>query len=424
MMRKLIYILFLLSSLTVLNTQAQHNMIFRFKAEAIGGKEIINDEGNVAGGEVAMELPLYGNKNWHYTYNFPSPGFALGYVNLLETDSLHRMVFTYPYFLWPFVHTPQLAINLRIGAGFGGWADHQFHSTSDSHTYYFPGFFVFAGGLTFDINLAKRYGNPLHQWMVTFGINELLFHDCYVDRRTQILSVPNVTLGLKYTPNVYALPMKHPARPVHKVTALEVGALGGVSQLDRDDKDHYYPNFDINGGLYYPFSNAYRMGGGLEVFYNDIYTDYDRTLNMRYNFIDENKFYKHLRAGIFWANDITIDKFSAGVHIGFYVFNPVRVPSEYEGIEYPNYLEDWLYWKFVTKYHITKHFYCTAQVKCHLDRVEYIQTGLGWAMPDFGDRVKNPFSRISFKKEDENELRIEGPTNTKKPFRHNEQFDQ
>ena len=419
-------IIYIFSFVMCLDSEAQHNMIFRFKAEALGGMDICPEVeyGKAAGGEVACELPLYGNKKWHYTYNFPSVGFALGYLNFLENESPQHMAFTYPYFLYPVIHNPRMALNVRLGAGFGAWVDNKFRTIWYNSTTYFPAYFVSAVGLTCDINLATHYGNPLAQWMITFGANELLFHDFYVDRRTMVLSVPNVNLGVKYTPNVYPLPMKHKLHNFNRCSQLEIGLAGGVNQLDRGDHNNYFIDANLNGYLYYPFTRAYRMGGGLDVFFNDAYDGTRHDIKTRYNFIDEDKFKNRMRGGIVWANELTIERFAIGLHVGGYVFNPIKVPKSFEGEKLPCRSENFVYFKLMTKYHITKRLFCMAEVKSHMDRVEYVQMGLGWSMLDFGDRVKNPFSRISFKKEDENELKVEGVTNTKKPFRFRETGDQ
>ena len=82
------------------------------------------------------------------------------------------------------------------------------------------------------------------------------------------------------------------------------------------------------------------MGFGLDLFYNDIYDGKQRTNNRRYNFITSDHFENHLRGGIFWANDLTIDRFTAGIHIGFYPYNPIRVPESYEGYTNDNLTEN------------------------------------------------------------------------------------
>lgn len=425
-MRKTQLIALLLALLSFQHLGAQHNMIFRFKAEGFYGKEMnVSNCDYATGGEVAMELPLYGNKNWHYTYNFPSVGFNLGYMNLMGADSsmVRHIAYTYPYFLWPFIHKPMVAINLRMGTGVGMFVDYQ---ETDAHEQFFPYVGVYSLGLTGDVFLSRRLGHPLGRWQVTFGANATWLHNGYMDRHTAVMFIPYANLGVKYTPNIYPLPMKHPAKPVRHVWGIEGSINGGMNQLGREDGYQYYPNGSLNVGLYYPFSNAYRMGFGLDGFFNMAYDSTQRTeFTKRYNYIGETKFKNMIRGGIFWANDVTIERFNAGIHIGFYPYNPIRVPDRLDdGTPLTNRLEDFMYWKFVTKYRFTKHWYATTQLKGHLDAVENLEVGIGYYMADFGARVKSPFSRISFKKDDPNELKVEGETYSKKPFRHRELFDE
>lgn len=422
-MKKFSFILFFTFIIASFGVNAQHNMIFRFKGEFLYGTEInSSDAKSMYGTEWSLELPEFGKKNWHYTYKFPTVGFAGGYMHLNGTDSVSHIVYTYPYFLYPFVHTPMVALNLRLAHGIGAFVD---FPKSDRHAWTFPYVGVYSAGLTGDFHLGRKYGNPLNQWQLTLGGNLTWLHDGFINRHTLVMFIPYANVGLKYTPNVYALPMKHKARPVRHVLGLEAGIQGGINQLSRDNDEIYHPNASINVGLFYPFTNAYRMGLGLEGFFNDAYDGHQHLLDNRYNFIKENKLKNKIRGGIFWANDITIERFSAGVHIGVYPYNPIKVPDEDEwGNKLNNRMEDFLYWKLVTKYRFTKHFYCVSQLKLHMDAVEFFDMGFGYAMPDFGNRVKNPFARISFKKEDPNELKIEDETNTKKPFRFNELFDE
>ncbi|MCQ2192323.1 MAG: hypothetical protein MJZ23_05600 [Paludibacteraceae bacterium] len=421
-MKKFLFSLILLSTV-VSSVYAQKNMVHRVKFEGMFGTEAHSTDAKyMVGGEMAYEMPMFGKKNWHYTYNFPTVGFALGYMNLAGTDSISHIAYTYPYFLWPFVHTPMVAINLRGAHGVGAYVD---FANTDTHKRYFPYVGVYSLGLTGDFFLGKMYGNPWSQWQITLGGNLTLLHDGFISRNTMIMLLPYANLGVKYTPNVYPLPIKHPARPVRHIWGIEGSLNGGVNQLSVSDDDNYYPTGSLNVGLYYPFSNAFRMGFGIDGFFNSIYDGKQRDDFHRYNFIDEDKLINKIRGGIFWANEVTVERFSAGIHIGFYPWNPIKVPdSDDDGCEFKSNLEKILYEKFVTKYKFTKHFYATTQLKTHLTAVENFEVGIGYYMADFGARVKSPFSRISFKKEDPNELKVEGETYSKKPFRHNELFDE
>ena len=77
MINRLLVALTLLGFFGVQSLNAQQNTIFRAKAEGHYGWNLC-DGGNLVGGEVGMELPLLGNHNWEYAYNFPSVGFAIG----------------------------------------------------------------------------------------------------------------------------------------------------------------------------------------------------------------------------------------------------------------------------------------------------------------------------------------------------------
>ena len=70
-----IFLAILLSGIS--GVHAQKNMIFRMKTDAFAGK--VSKEGGLCYGlETDLELPMYGDENLDYTFNFPSLGFAIG----------------------------------------------------------------------------------------------------------------------------------------------------------------------------------------------------------------------------------------------------------------------------------------------------------------------------------------------------------
>lgn len=394
--------------------KAQQNTIFRVKAEGYYGWLLHYSEGNAIGGEVAMELPLLGNHNWEYTYNFPSVGFAVGLLNLDDPEYMRNSVHAVTYFHYPVVHTNAFALNLKWGSGLAG----QIPMQGEEHDY-FPLTGVLVGGLNMDIALSTHYGKPAAQWIITMGGNYMLLHNCNVTRKTKNTHLADVSLGLKYTPNVWPLPIKYPARSVKHILSLEAYATLGANQLEVADK--YYPNGTLSVGAFMPISNAYRLGLTADGFYNGVYDGTQRTENIRYNFIEEDRLRNKIRAGISLANELTMDRAKVGLHVGVYCFDKIKVPKyNQNGEENYNLIENILYTKFVTRFFFTPKFFAVFEVKSHfwfhtvleqkmrLLNVECASLGFGWAMPDFGNRIKNPFERISFKKEDKEELRITG----------------
>lgn len=384
-------------------SHAQKNTIIRFKAEPTGSF-VLNSNGYAAGLDLGVEFPLYGNRNWEYTYNFPTVGFSLGGSYFTKLDYINPALYGYPYFLYPIIHLNGFALNIKMGAGIAGYVQ-----TGNEETgYIFPVTGLFTGGLNMDIALGKLYGNPFSQWYITLGADMMYLNNINIIRRTKSLNLLNAHIGVKYTPDVYPLPIKNPAKPVKRILALEITGQAGVNQLERKDENNFYPNGSVNAGLYLPITNAYRLGLGADAFYNAIYDGKQRTENRRYNFIKENDFRNKFRAGVFLANDLTIGRFSAGIHTGIYVLSNIRIP-EYDdaGNKNKNRTENFLYTKLVMKYHITPKFMVNLQVKSHLLEMECMELGFGYAMPDFGARIKNPFKRISLKKEDRKEIKID-----------------
>lgn len=404
----LFFTLVVICSLCIHNANAQQNTIFRAKAIGHYGMMIDNDKDNgfnPYGGEIGMELPLFGNHNWEYTYNFPSVGFTMGYLRIADPEYNRHVIPVITYFHWSVVHTNMFALNLKWGSGLAG----QILDKTDEHDYndYFPVTGVLDLGLNMDFQLSKKFGKPAAQWIITIGADAQFYNNCNITRRRKNAVLATANIGLKYTPNVWPLPIKYPAKSVKHTLALEAYGAGCVNQLEREDKT--YANADVNVGVFVPISNAYRLGLAADAFYNGAYDGTQRTENIRYNFIEENRFINKFRVGVALANEITMGRANVGIHAGIYCLNKVRVPKYDEnGSPNDNRIENFMYMKLVTRFYFTPKFFIVADVKTHLNKVECINVGLGWAMPDFGSHLKNPFARISFKKEDKEELRITG----------------
>lgn len=396
-----VFLVALLSAFSEIH--AQQNMIFRMKTDFFAGK-VSNGGGDCYGLETDLELPMYGDENLDYTFNFPSLGFALGALKTENFDYIDPVIYTYPYFLYPIIHKPAFELNMKFGLGVAT----NVHYGDSINGKMFPVTGVGTAGLYLDFALGKLYGKPRSQWMISLGGNVMGFHNGHVLRRAKSFYMADAVLGLRYTPNVNPLPMKDKPKKVRRVLAMEGSLQGGAQQLDRDDEWHVYPNASLSYGFYLPITNGWRLGLGADAMYNTIYDGTQRTENTRYNFITEDDPMTKFRVGGFFACDFTIYRLTAGVHVGAYLYDKIIVPDEDEnGVKNDNPSENFMYEKLVTKYYITKNFYCLLQVKTHLKEVECAEMGFGFAVPDFGSRVKNPFARISFKKENWKELKID-----------------
>lgn len=412
---------------------SQKNMIFKFSNDLMVGKDFSGKKNDwTFASEYAVELPLLGDWNQDYTWNFPCVGFAVTPFYTMFQDSVAPLVkdgtysewtiASYAYFKWPFVHTPSFAANLKLGSGFAIYPHGLFNKdnwqTIDAFSVLSHNIVgLYNAGLDFNIRLGRKYGRKLYQWEIAFGGDFFGMSSFSINRSAEAKALWDVYLGARYTPNVWALPIKNPAEKKKKILALEFELTGGVNQLDVDDGSHYYPDGSFCARAVLPLSNAYRIGLFSDYFFNSIYDGKDREINRRYNFIDEDKYKNKQRVGVGLSNDITFYHFLVGLDWGFYVYKPWKVPEEDDlGNENKNYkLENLMYQKLTTKYYFSEHWYGVGRVKTHLMEFENVEMGIGFTIPDFGSRLKsNPFKRLKnpFKrKEDYTEEKIQGERN-------------
>jgi hypothetical protein len=412
---------------------SQKNMIFKFSNDLMVGKDFCGPKNDwTFASEYAVELPLWGDWNQDYTFNFPSVGFAITPFYTMFPDSVAPLikngdisewtVATYAYFKWPFIHTPRFAANLKLGSGLALYPKELFKKDNWNQTDAFTVLSrnivaLYNGGLDFNIRLGKAYGRKLYQWEIAFGGDIFAMSSFGINRKAEDKIIWDAYLGARYTPNMWPFPLKNDAEKKKKILALEFELTGGVNQLDVDDGSHYYPDFSFCARAALPLSNAYRIGLFSDVFFNSIYNGKDREINRRYNFIEEDKFKNKLRVGVGLSNDFTFYRFTLGLECGFYVYKPWKVPEEDDlGNPNKNYkLENLMYQKLTTKYYFTDNWYGVGRVKTHLLQYENVEMGIGYAIPDFGSRLKsNPFKRLKnpFKrKEDYTEIKIQGERN-------------
>ena len=406
---------------------SQKNMIFRFSNDAKYGMDLNKSSHPMTfGSEFAVELPMYGDWKYDYTYRFPTIGFAVTplYTKLSDNwsstindgEKSALMIATYTYFMWPFVHTPRFSANLKVGAGLGTlpykmsqretWQEHKtWYALSKYNTS------LITAGLDFNIRLGKQYGKKLYQWEVGFGGEMFGTSSFGINRTAEEKALLTFHLGAKYTPNVWALPIWQSAPKVHRVLQLDFDLTGGANQLAKEDGERVWPCGTFCAGIHVPLSNAYRIGIEGDYFFNAVYDGRQREEFTRYNYIDENRYRNKHRAGVCLANHLSFYRFTLGLDFGAYVYNPIK-EEDPESVLY-----NFLYFKLVTKYHFSKHFYAVARMKTNYGHgFENVESGIGFTIPDFGDRLKNqnPFKRIKnpFKrKEDYTEEKIEGQRN-------------
>lgn len=164
----------------------------------------------------------------------------------------------------------------------------------------------------------------------------------------------------------------------------------------------YFGCASINIGGYYRTCNQHRIGIGVDLFYDgayvptakfdpntSTYVDDNTYTSFGRTFITENKIENKLRCGINIANDLIIGKFLIGFQAGIYLYDPIKNYEPYDDAKegkvnkgliygYNIQKEDgWNYFRISAKYYITKHLLANISIKTHLQKVEFVEFGIG-----------------------------------------------
>ncbi len=346
----------------------------------------------VNGAKLSVEFQTAGEKNWHQYYRFPVIGLDGTFLNLDNSDMLGYVFAVNPYINIPIVRTSHFMLNIKPGAGLG-----YVTKTFKDATVYHPDGSVwldksnaaigshlnvyFSAGVNIEIPIAAGFS-------LTAEYNWNHISNGSMMQPNSGINMLNGSAGLKYFPNYqdYQAPQKQQVADLPRKFTFEATLAGGVRELYYKDEKRY-PIASIALGVYRPLTNCYRMGLGLDAFYDGVYngkTQFKRT------YLTSDEFKNKTRIGVSWQNELMMGRLTAGLHLGLYLYDPVKNLEPYEEAKkglvnkpliygYDIDREDgWLYTRIVGRYAITKHFFASIALKTHLQKAEFIEWGLGY----------------------------------------------
>ncbi len=441
MRRYLLYILLVLS--TVANaTEDKSFTAYKVKGQFIGGWIYPHDasiikpltKGPVLGGELAFELASDGSKQWHKDFNMPDLGFALQVLDLGNPEITGQMISLYPYINIPMVNSEKIRFNAKMGMGAAfctkpcdleaAIADPRaIKQKAADYNFAIGGVFNFAisAGLNIEVPVHKNVS-------LTADVMFNHFSSASTSQPNSGFNMFNGYLGVKYLFNEEKLlaplvisggtrenssELDSPLVCTEIPNSLkrwsgEVILSGGFKKLYYKD-NKYFGTASLNLEGYYHTCRQHRIGLGLDLFYDGAYaqtvaqdasgkyywtkenTHFGRTFTPNNNF--ENK----LRLGLNIANELTIGKVGIFFHLGLYLYDPVKnmepggeilealnkgeTPKK-KGLFYAYDIDKedgWNYFRLGVKYHITKDFLVNLSFKTHLQKVEFLELGLGYS---------------------------------------------
>ena len=174
-----------------------------------------------------------------------------------------------------------------------------------------------------------------------------------------------------------------------------VGTMGGRQVYYRDQ--HTFMVGSMHASVYWHAHSIFRLGGGVDVFYDGAYTQRDTYFGKtNLDLAQEGDCW---RVGVSLQPEFVVGNFTAGLHVGAYMYDPVKalepqwkedgLPTErldkpifyaYDLLNAGSagYPDGWLYTEVVLRYHLPWNIFVQAMMKSHLTKVEFVSMGLGF----------------------------------------------
>ncbi len=419
---RLIFIIICLSAISTPCYAADEFVPYSIKAEPIVGyiyphdKNIVTPivKGPAIGGQVAFEWHTDGSRQWHLDFNRPTVGVALQVIDLSNPRKLGQMIAPYAYINIPMVHSRVVDFNAMIGAGFGFCTKpcdldaarkdpRSINEKAGDYNFIIGGPFTFnlQAGLNLDFHVSKEV-------TLTLGVGYNHYSSGSLFQPNAGLNIFQGQVGVKYSPVIRKV--DKPVSAPKDTTKMkrwygEVIASGGAKTLYYKDTQ-YYGCASLNIGGYYRTCRQHRIGLGVDLFYDGAFTttavqdangkwvkDNTNTYFGK-TFTTEDKFANKLRVGVDITNELTIGNFLLGFGVGVYLYDPVKNMEPYakaqeaanngkslnKGVFYsydPDKEDGWNYFRLSCKYYITKHLLAQIAFKTHLQKVEFVEFGIG-----------------------------------------------
>ncbi len=392
----------------------------------------------VLGGQFAVEFLPTGR--WHclQQWNNASIGVGVSYLNLGNDKYLGSAIAAYGYMNQPFYNGTHFRIGIRPTVGLAAVTKTYANTLPDDVPPY--------------TKARDSEGKLIANWSIGSILNAYLALEMYMDFPIKdgweitlsggwhhisngSFMHPNAgynmfggELGLRYTPGMdervkglkdegYQKPEPDVPRKLYdgvdKPWAVEISATGGAKQnyyADNQNGQRFYGVATLKAAAYWVPVSIFRIGAGVDAFYdgyysavNDEYKNDNPGAPVTYfgkTYLAKSEVKNCFRVGISLQPEFIIGKLTAGIHVGFYVFDPVKNLEPYDeakaaaqkgesldrGVFYKydfskasNYQDGWCYMQFVLKYHVLDHLFVQLGLKTHGVRAEFIDAGLGVA---------------------------------------------
>ena len=381
----------------------------------------------VLGGSFAVEFLPTGK--WHclQQWNNASIGVGVSYLNLGNDQKLGSAFALYGYMNQPFYNGKHFGIGLRPSVGVAAISKRYANTCEGTSLYkdHVGANWSIGSILNAYLALQLYMDFPIKDgWAITVNGGWQHMSNGSVMHPNAGYNVLGGEVGVRYTPETVESQKSKVESPepdvprklydgVDKPWAVELSATGGMKQnyyADNQNGQQWFGAATVKVAAYWVPVSIFRVGLGVDGFYDGYYACVSKEFapanpgaTVTYfgkTYLKESDVRNCFRVGLSLQPEFIIGRLTAGLHVGFYVFDPIKNLEPYaeakaadqagtpldRGIFYSydftkasNYEDGWCYMQFVLKYHVLDHMFVQLGLKTHGVRAEFIDAGLGVA---------------------------------------------
>jgi len=376
----------------------------------------------VLGGQFSVEFMPTGR--WHclQQWNNASVGVGVSYLNLGNEAKLGSAIAAYGYMNQPFYTGRYFGIGLRPTVGLAAITKRYSNTYEGTTPFYDHENANWSIGSILNAYLAVELfmDFPIKDgWTITLCGGWHHMSNGSVMHPNAGYNIFGGELGVRYQPSAVSYQKPEPDVPkklydgVDKKWAVEISATGGMKQNyygDNRNGQLFFGAATLKAAAYWVPVSIFRLGGGVDAFYdgyysavNDEFAAANPDAPVTYfgkTYLKESKVANCFRVGLSIQPEFVIGHLTAGLHVGFYLYDPIKNLEPYaeakaadeagtplnRGIFYSydftkasNYEDGWCYMQFLLKYHIIEHLFVQIGLKTHGVRAEFIDAGIGVA---------------------------------------------
>ena len=369
----------------------------------------VGDKGSwvmpVVGGDIAVAFrpDWQALKDW----NDASVGAALSYY-WLGHEMLGHAVAPYAFMDIPLVKRPHFVWGLRPGVGFALITKTYGNTVPEGHEYIDLENSNRSVGSVFNCYLpeAMYFDFPIKDgWSIGMALGWYHMSNGSIKQPNSGYNFFAAEVNAKCDLNqessrVLPTERKSHAGQESKAWEVEIGATGGGRQVYYRDQATFFCSA-IQAAAYWRAHRIFRLGGGVDVFYDGAYKDRETRFGKTY--LKGATEADCWRVGVSLQPEFVAGRFTAGFHFGVYLYDPIKNREAESGTEEhrqlweegkllnkgvfygydlinagsAGYPDGWLYTQIMLRYRLPWHMMIQAQMKAHLTKVEFVGLGLG-----------------------------------------------